>query len=218
MAARGRAPFFGGTIVAKKGFGSNLSKGQKGLVAGCLAFIGNAIAGTFVAILAIGFFVKDTVANYLPDQARSVGLGWLVAPPQAVDPVKTTDTYGCELHWERDLTGDRINWTASCSAKTKLRMENVRLEVFSPNESALATDLFATDAPTIDSVTIGPFDLDDEERFEESGTLKADALGRPQLDAYRTVRFTADVRYPDDTAKPDNSDRYKLRIASTEGE
>jgi hypothetical protein len=199
-------------------------------VAGCVSTIAAAVGTLFMVILGFGIMAKDTIANYAPGLVAGTPIAFLFAPPQADSPIKTTDQYGCELNWNRDLTGKRIEYTVMCNAKTKLEIRNLKVEVISPNED----DIFETG--TIDvkeyagpqtckdkdaegwPVDVPCYVLDDDERIEEVGTLLVDSPLHPDLGKFRRVRVTADIRYPDDEGKPDKSDKYRLRIASGEGE
>ncbi len=217
---------------AKKGISTKV----QAAVAGCVSTVAAAVGTLLMVLLGIGIMAKDTIANYMPDTFAGTPVAWIFAPPQADSPIKTTDTYGCEMNWNRDVTGTRIEYRVTCNGKTKVEFRNVKVEVISPSEAELSTIIFEAETPPIDSrqypgpdkckdkdeegwpIEVACYALDDEEGFEESGTLKVDSPLHPNMGKFRMVRFTADVRYPDDTEKPDKTDKYMLRIASTEGE
>lgn len=211
---------------AKKGISTKV----QAAVAGCLSTIAAALGTLFMVILGFGILAKDTIANYMPDTFAGTPLAWVFQPPQADSPIKTTDTYGCELNWSRDLTGKLVNYTVRCNGKTNVEFRNLKIELVSPNEDDIlgGTPIDSKDFQGPDTckdkdpegwpIEVACYALEDDESLEETGTLRVDGIGHYDMGKFRRVRVTADIRYPDDTEKPDKSDKYKLRISSGEGE
>lgn len=193
--------------------------GVNARIAGCLGGCASSIGAVVVVIVGFAFAAKDTIANYAPGVFEKAGLGFLAAPPQAVDPIKTTAWYDAELHWQRSpLNKDRIEYELRINPKKKLVVKEATITVYSPTEAGLQGDLLGDRGFGFDTAKIGREELVARTPWVKTGSLRADPLGRPTVDTFRLVVATVTFEHPDDPkgTKPDKTEKYVLELKSEE--
>jgi hypothetical protein len=192
----------------------------RAMLASCLGVVVSAVSAAAIGLLMLGLGVRELASNYMPDQFRAWGLGFLAAPPQSADPIKTTEWYSCDAHFERSpISVSLVNYTLHCTAKVPMQVEKLEVAVYSPTEAQLSGDIMGTAGIPIDAKVLiaEPKALKDGDPIDFTGQLRADPTGRPVFDHNRKYVVTGNFTYPDDDAKPDHSAKYELEIRTTEG-
>lgn len=194
-------------------------RGLSGLVAGCLGMVATAVSGVAVALLLAGLYARDFASNYLGPQMQAMGLGFLAAPPAAPDPVKTKEWYSCDAHFQRSaLSLQTVEYTIHCTAKVPLKLEKMKVAVYSPMEAQMSGDIWGEAGTPIDSKELlaEPKALGDQESADFTGTLRADPLTGTVLDHNRKFVVTGVLSYPDETEKADDKEKYEFELRTSE--
>jgi hypothetical protein len=185
------------------------------ILASCLGVVVSAVSAVAVGLFLVGMYARDIVSNYFPNQAEQWGLGFLATPPAAPDPVKTTEWYSCDAHFQRSaLSLKTVEYTIHCTAKVPLKLEQLHVAVYSPTAAELSSDLEGGTPIDSKDLLTEPKALQPEEGVDYTGTLNADA---PMvLDHNRKFGVTGTFSYPDDTGTPDHSLKYEMHLRTAE--